>query len=503
MTIHGLSPFSSLGKNEEPAVATQVSPALDSNPQIAQLGQIILAPHRQIESTSETQTSLAVIDISRDKIPPPLPKSSLEQFIHKAVQSVKAALKAVKKFLSDGFRQLIKGQYDLPEFLPVDKKNAVQIKQDKQLKSDPQSKAIAQLQKALEDMNMPAFKEELQRLKQKQPATVVAKIVEELLAEHADEGAQVNFGMDPGLQKVQENIRSVKPPKTTKYDLILKAISEIYPAISDYFIQSTIQGGVNISQISDQGMELILNHLRNKGAFEQVPCQWAPSLAEFSKAASEKIKNSSSEPWKQTFLVRHRNAEDKGSHVSPVYLEKNSNGFYRAIVTDSTGGRNKEYLQNIQDCFVEIFKDIDKTQQNVVFYVGESRQIDRTNCSIFSIRDAVQFSKHNQQILDWTESRTKYESFIDAHVFKSLPSQWMKTDQSMANLQAYEKSQQLSSLIKEKHRLVSDLEPKNRMIKEQKKFNAKIAQTYLKYERLILAHVIKESMLQHDSPNPT
>jgi hypothetical protein len=314
------------------------------------------------------------------------------------------------------------------------------------------------------------------------------------------------------------------------YLFVLNTLREKFPKIDDYFYDL---GPMETPILSPKGVEVIINNLKTKGSLNKVDChvcadheafkeQVQKTILDFEAAAKQLPEGQSPTAMSCTFVVRQQKPPFKvkeygeTQHNTPILLQRDANGVWTAIITDSKGDDMPDFPSMINTSLETVFKSADQSVKMYNFS-GPDRQYDKSNCPIFSIRDVVQFSQHSEEIIKWAEesvngSRVKtYENskaFATVVSFNRLPPCMMKTTQSFTVIQSYENKlkkdgkapgQHLSKSLK--HHTIVQLNPQGKPILDKdgkpKGKNFKIGGLLIKYQKMIytnlITHVLENS----------
>lgn len=315
--------------------------------------------------------------------------------------------------------------------------------------------------------------------------------------------------------QIEEELETEEDFQTEDYPYILDQLFRAFPQVKYCFDKPHNGVGVNKISLTTTGMRVVLDDLEDKDSLQDLDCIVCdcvnPSTHEnpydeyakgifFTKKVLEIMKEMNDELGHQRccFLINLINhgfksllGNDHYGHIVAFYLEKTENGLFRVLTLDSLGleeaKQNEKFAWVIQQNFHNTLSKyapelLAKTSQYL--YAGKKRQKkDPTNCSIFSIRDAVQFAKHGKEIMDWATTQ-KAEWSCGAYHIKSLPEMMMRTYQSLSAIQEFD--QTITDV-----RLHVKKSPSHLIVNSKgKKFNSKISDTFLKYEAIIFNRVI-------------
>lgn len=248
-----------------------------------------------------------------------------------------------------------------------------------------------------------------------------------------------------------------------KYDLLdffgkFQTINNIHSFVNYSHLQT----------LSINSINKVLDNIRqNKEYFKTIPCE-ACTIDEIDKKLTDSIKNGLE---KCSFIVQRSDL-----HSSPVFINKNQDGSYNIFITDSFGNGtyNAQLLKIIKNMI-----DKDDSLKIKIYCSGFKRQHGDYGCEIFSIRDAICWSKNYDKTAEWilknSEITVDSKSGVEYYKITSLPPQMMKLTQSIKDIQAYD--------IKNKSGLLTRLVAKNK-IKDEK--NSKVDLFQKKYAAFIL-----------------
>ena len=170
-------------------------------------------------------------------------------------------------------------------------------------------------------------------------------------------------------------------------------------------------------------------------------------------------------------------------HTSPVLIEKTAEG-YHCIITDSLGAGNN-YGWVLASALNKYLIGLNQSYQ-ILSYIGLCRQSAPTNCPIFSLRDIVQFSKDPSLFERYRLSAEQcLQKHVDPHVlfFEQLSPAMMKTTQSLTKIQGYDAAHSNTAVL--------DSIRRHLLNKESSSLNNSIEEKFLKYERFLIAAVIR------------
>jgi hypothetical protein len=211
--------------------------------------------------------------------------------------------------------------------------------------------------------------------------------------------------------------------------------------------------------LSVGGLNLMIEQLKSKPGMEDAHCFVCDNVEDL-KDCMEALKGSSFE-GKVAFFVRSANfrgAKSIANHVTPVLVEKKG-GETNAMIMDSLGadesdiaGKNGEYynyvkenvLKNplLQGGFVNnvYMQLVESATPNMKIYVAKpQRQMDATNCPIFSFNDVKMFLKNKQFFEELNDfgGITEVKDDTDILMVANLPPESMKVAQSFTEIQKY------------------------------------------------------------------
>lgn len=118
--------------------------------------------------------------------------------------------------------------------------------------------------------------------------------------------------------------------------------------------------------------------------------------------------------------------------MTPIFLER-KDGEWNAVVTDSTGLGEMPWTEDIA-------KVLNDTLDVKPYVYTQPRQLDNSNCSIFSIRDMVQMSKHPNIVgfaKDNISENVNIGSKVSVKTIDTLPPQMMKITQTRSPFCTY------------------------------------------------------------------
>lgn len=357
-----------------------------------------------------------------------------------------------------------------------------------------EQETLSQLETCIDISDAEKFKTIFSFLRDKGEHELVGKLAEKLLSQYS--------------------FKDIVEGKRSSYEFILTNLKELYPSINHLFSDTKnsydknnpirpMKDGIERQVLAPSGIQLIVDHLKNKGSLS-LDCHVHASFSEMKENLKNQIEAFMTNPGEHQccFLVRQEgsgiylpsffNKEGaisigmwpEGTHITPVYVQKTAEGLFKVIISDSVGlegAYSTSLAKMINETFKEVFPDSDPAK---LYIFKPKRQHSPTNCGIFSIRDVVQFSKHREEIMKWIEEHQTEEiddEFANYIPVESFPPFMMKTTQSLNTIQQYEKKEKTTVNLNQKH-INSNA--------EGKQSNVKIAQSFLKYERLVIANVI-------------
>ena len=161
--------------------------------------------------------------------------------------------------------------------------------------------------------------------------------------------------------------------------------------------------------LTPTAVKIILDNIQaQKGYFNEVSYDSCGSLEEGQK----KIVNFLKDPSLNRFCLAMRHCiERKGFtsyHFTPIYIEKNKDQekeHYRVVITDGMGLENS-YSDNALYVLLKASMAMGISQnQFSIFVANKSRQVDMTNCAIFTIRDMVHLAQNSAEYLNFIKKQ--------------------------------------------------------------------------------------------------
>lgn len=440
----------------------------------------------EIIGAGKTETSIPVSRQSFQSMEsrPPSNQNSLDQA--QAIPFVKDVNQLLSQ-QSPGESIFVAGQFDVPQFLEEKVKEPSRLEQNQILLKD--------LNEAVAAQNKEKFKDILNANKKE-----ASWLVEHLLEQQSQ--SNLLRTMDKNELKDSES-----------YRFILQQVQELFPVTQKYFQSNDTKFGLYHSLLTPEGMRLIVNDLKEKGAFGDMECIVCDAIRPYNDSNNKDVifitelteKMQTLEVGQRCcFLVRHYNNDMPGAyrnnpnsmHVTPVYLEKTEQGL-DLFITDSTGGSLGQ--GHLLAMFLErsIPKDLLKTT-DLYIYSGNCRQADTSNCPIFSIRDTVKFGKYRKEVVQQIKENVDQEipastnptsppEFKKTFIFKILPKEMMNTFQvGLKPIDTYKD--------KKGNPIKIDLKLHRVANKENKEMNTRVADHFFKYERSIYHKVIAQAV---------
>lgn len=307
-------------------------------------------------------------------------------------------------------------------------------------------------------------------------------------------------------------------PDRSRYEFILKNLKAIFPDIKTHFSRnskipkdSTMEG-LNMHAISSKGQRVVIDSYRKKDDLNGKKVTISENFFRF----QESIRNfftTAQEGEEQLFLVRHRqdpkkNPTDTARHTSPIHVIRKGNVF-KLLVTDSHGGQSRtkpdfHYIQDLIDIIRAAYTESNSELSIEINYDGGLARLgDWSNCVILAIREGLEMIRNTDHVYSWIEEKRIPQS-DGTYAVPYLPLRMVKAAQSIKYIDSYlnETNQNETKLESNKkqagetipealkrHQYVT-IDPKSG---NRKVVNGKVAHTYLKYERLIIAHCIENA----------
>ena len=120
--------------------------------------------------------------------------------------------------------------------------------------------------------------------------------------------------------------------------------------------------------------------------------------------------------------------------MSVLLLLKKTQGVYRCVIADSLGGGNL-FGDMLTGKVSNMLEKFTTNSPQIFCYRGEPRQIAQTNCPLFCLSDAVEFS-HHTDLFEYCEDMGKrcVEKSTNPHIvyFHQLPSEMMRIAQTLS-----------------------------------------------------------------------
>jgi hypothetical protein len=425
-------------------------------------------------------------------IPPPSSPKTSTLNPSNAVESVKSVRKgkSVAQSIGNWIKKVIAGIFDLPDYLDSEKELDKGISDELKKILDTEDEEEREL----------LFKGlfEKDKLKGKTKAELVHELLDS--AEKIMRGHVEGHGLN-------------------SHNFVINQLREMFPEIKTYIDN-------NPQILTPKGVGFVINHLKEKGSLNDVPCHVCAHHNEFKMKVQETIaqfeKNAKNVPEGQkpgvmscTFVLTHQQAPFtrlSGPHNTPVLLQRDSEGVWTAVISDSMGKGNEWYNHLAKISLEDAFKAAEPSLGlDIYSFNGCNRQTDSSNCPIFSIRDVVQFSKNAKEIVGWIKDKGNPEfcpppfapSKIKEYKFNTLPPYMMKTTQSFSAIQAYEgknaeklpSGNTVSESLREKHKVIAverDGTPSLDKNGQPKHQNFKVGGLFMKYQRMIYTKLITD-----------
>ncbi len=346
-------------------------------------------------------------------------------------------------------------------------------------------------------------------------------VIEEALKEELDLSLTPEYEklLDAVNKKDKEAFQDLlsKIPKQKLADLIPEILQKVAPRLSNqetaFIFQNLIEKFPEVKEymtlhndnpiLAPKGVEILVDYLKEKGSLK-VDCFVCNDIADFIQKW-EGIQSAQAGS-KFSFIVRCRSEFPSPftNHMTPIYAEKTEKG-WNVLHSDAAGDFSSI---PITVYFAQIIKTPD-----IAFYSGGSgRQRDPTSCPVFCLRDIVQCSNHPDifQYLSKSvpaqdpnlEKEPEDSNIIsDMITVKSLnmPIEMMTVTQNKELLEEYQ-AKHGDDKVKGLKETVTFSE---KMQKHQftiigknatpKTVNNLIHERGLKYQRIILRHILQNS----------
>lgn len=317
------------------------------------------------------------------------------------------------------------------------------------------------------------------------------------------------------LEQEQKDALLQPNPNRERYEFILKNLKEVFPEIKNYFSKdphrkSESMEGINIHAISAKGLRTLVGIYKQKKALrgkEVIVCDNFPvfqeKLSTFLKAAKEGNEI--------LLFVRHRKdpkkfPQDLTRHTSPVHVIRRNN-IFEFFITDSQGGHSPErpHLHAIKDIIKRIREVQPQIKSEIPFEIhydgGTGRLGDGSNCVVLALKEGLEMVRDTEEVYNWIHQK-RVSQGNDEYSVPYLPIRMVKNSQSITYITKYLKeTDQEKKLFKSPNKLndetVQDALKRHQFVGtdpktgQRKICNGKIAHTYLKCERLIIAHCIR------------
>jgi hypothetical protein len=276
------------------------------------------------------------------------------------------------------------------------------------------------------------------------------------------------------------NALTAKAPEEMrdKHASFIRYLNRSYPNLQPLF-----RRGIDSTQriISPKGMEALVAVMREekKLPFDVLVCGNLGKLTSLLEDIRGDIENFE-EGKRFGAIVRSSST----FHLTPILIEKRE-GRLHVFISDSLGDRSfgkDAYYNRILDCVSATLPDA------LVFVSNVQRQVDSSNCPVFSMRDLIQLAEMPDIFTKLTD-----EGQLEADETKSgfpyskvnvLPAKMMKMAQSSSKLDTYMREHPLkrtASLQKAREGIVKV---------EGKNLSQFVVRKYLKYENEIIRRVL-------------
>lgn len=287
-----------------------------------------------------------------------------------------------------------------------------------------------------------------------------------------------------------------------RYEFIVKNLKMIFPFCTSYFTRNKKpKTGPHFDILTPKALRLMIAILEKKGSLNGVQFKACDNFDSFGlklRDAFAHLENNSS----ICFLLRHRHLNQPKvlqNHQTMIFLEKRD-GHFRCFACDSKG-REDNWTKRVA-AFIQ--KEVQQAELDDQFrlciYNGKKRQRDSSNCPVYVLRDGVHMAQDPSHFMDWIEERAEFCEETRVFQLEHLPPRMMETTQSLTLVEEYlEETQSRDALIysrsKPMGKTLNQAMDKHIAVSHDdkgvpKRINAKVANLFLKYERLIFANAI-------------
>ncbi|MCB1118606.1 MAG: hypothetical protein KDK65_01460, partial [Chlamydiia bacterium] len=245
-----------------------------------------------------------------------------------------------------------------------------------------------------------------------------------------------------------------------------------------------IHEGLGMHAIATKGQRVLAQDLQRRKKVPPKSIQVCDNFAVFQEKLSAHFKDAK-EGEKKLFLVRHRNhPKSLTRHTSPVFVWKHE-GKFQLYLVDSGGGQKATNV--IHDTLRSIQASNPPKGSEIHYDGGPGRLTDGNNCVILSFKEGVRMLRETETIDGWVRDHREQKGeglFAITH----LPPQFANLAQTFTYLRKYQDETGIDPLgERAKKHVYTGTDPKST---QEKPFNGKVAHTYLKFERRIIADCI-------------
>lgn len=299
-----------------------------------------------------------------------------------------------------------------------------------------------------------------------------------------------------------------------EYQFVIKCIYAAYPDVENYIRHITPKiDNIMRGFLSPEGIRLIVDELKSQGEFNNINCIICDSIKDGAEKIRNFVKQENQAAKGCCFIVRTRDEfHPESLHVQPIYIERQGDGF-DCIILDSTGAKGGESTSaSDRYPYSHSFKIPDYLgNENLLvkfFHYNVRRQIDGSNCPIFSIRDVLAITRDPDAIMSLVRKTAKVVKRFpldeNNFIFDLLPPNLMLPTQSSTTLTNYFTEYRTRSGkddAKLTHSKITQHTVKRVVLikgQDSKQTPGELSQNvyverkYRKYERRIIAIVIKK-----------
>jgi len=255
--------------------------------------------------------------------------------------------------------------------------------------------------------------------------------------------------------------------------------------------------------LAQKGIAIVMEYLKNKGSLpKDQHLKLCQDRTAFADALIELTQDEIQDGEVRLFLVNKFDENPYGvaGHVTPLFFKRVEEA-WEIIITDSTTDFSN--CDKMDSSCAPLVEHILETEKHFIFNVKcihvntYWRQTDSINCFVFGIRDLINFSRDGDQFLSDLQS-TKQK----VHYFTDLPVSWMKTTQSVKEIENYAEAKKRAGVSLVMHRkkgkndetLLENLARNTKKATDgsNHKWNSLIEKRSTKYKQIVIDQLIKK-----------